>query len=146
VGEPSRARYELVGGEVRSMAGGNRAHDLIAVDLLTALRGALPSWGRDVHGSNLKVVSPVEMVTYPDLFARCGLLPDEALACDDLMQPLRCYQPPGIRTLTIWRFRTLKTPKLAYVQCPPTHSASRMLERVFLPHSGTTHSLRPFLS
>jgi hypothetical protein len=31
-----------------------------------------------VHGSNLKVVSPVGMVTYPDLLVRCGELPDEA--------------------------------------------------------------------
>jgi Uma2 family endonuclease len=76
-------RYGLMGGEVRLMAGGNRAHDLIAVNILTALLRTLRGGGCDVHGSNLKVVSPVGMVTYPDLFVRCGPLPDEALACDD---------------------------------------------------------------
>jgi Uma2 family endonuclease len=88
-------RYELVGGEVRLMAGGNRAHDLIAVNLLTALRGALRSVGGgcDLHGSNFKVASPVGMVTYPDLFVRCGPLPDEVLACDDPVAIVEVLSP-----------------------------------------------------
>jgi Uma2 family endonuclease len=82
--ESARApRYELVGGEVRLMAGGNRAHDLIAVNLMAGLRRLIAGAGCDVHGSNLKVVSPVGMVTYPDLFVRCGSMSDDAIVCDD---------------------------------------------------------------
>jgi Uma2 family endonuclease len=44
-----------------------------------ALRGR----GCDVHGSNLKIVSPAGMVTYPDVFVRCGPLADEAIECRD---------------------------------------------------------------
>ncbi len=65
------------------MAGGSRAHDLVAGNLLAALHLALRARDCDVHGSNLKVVSPAGMVTYPDLFVRCGPLADEAIECRD---------------------------------------------------------------
>jgi Uma2 family endonuclease len=78
-----KGRYELIGGEVRLMAGGNRAHDLVAGNILAALHVALRGRDCDVHGSNLKVVSPAGMVTYPDVFVRCGPLADEALECAD---------------------------------------------------------------
>jgi Uma2 family endonuclease len=77
------ARYELIDGEVRMMSGGSRAHDLIAVNLMSLLRSLARQRGCDVHGSNLKVVSPVGLVTYPDLFVRCGPLADDATQCDD---------------------------------------------------------------
>ena len=78
-----KARYELIGGEVRLMAGGNRAHDLVAGNILTALHVALRGRDCDVHGSTLKVVSRAGMVTYPDVFVRCGPLADEAIECAD---------------------------------------------------------------
>jgi Uma2 family endonuclease len=78
-----KARYELIGGEVRLMAGGSRAHDVVAGNILAALHGALRGQDCDVHGSNLKIVSPAGMVTYPDVFVRCGPLADEAIECQD---------------------------------------------------------------
>lgn len=78
-----RGRYELVGGEIRAMAGGTRAHDLVCGNILVALRLALRGRGCDVHGSRLKVVSPSGLVTYPDVFVRCGPLADTATECDD---------------------------------------------------------------
>jgi Uma2 family endonuclease len=78
-----RARYELIDGEVRPMAGGSRAHDLVAGNLLAALHLVLRGQDCDVHGSNLKVVSPAGMVTCPDVFVRCGPLADEAIECLD---------------------------------------------------------------
>jgi Uma2 family endonuclease len=78
-----KARYELVDGEVRLMAGGSRAHDLVAGNLLALLHAALRGPDCDVHGSNLKIVSPAGMVTYPDVFVRCGPLADEAIECHD---------------------------------------------------------------
>jgi len=78
-----KGRYELIGGEIRATAGGNRAHDLVAGNTLTALRVTLRGRECDVHGSNLKVTSPAGMVTYPGVFVRCGPLADEAIECDD---------------------------------------------------------------
>jgi Uma2 family endonuclease len=78
-----KARYELIGGEVRLMAGGSGAHDVVAGNILAALHRALRGSDCDVHGSNLKIVSPAGMVTYPDVFVRCGPLADEAIECHD---------------------------------------------------------------
>lgn len=78
-----RGRYELVGGEIRAMAGGTRAYDLACGNALVALRAALRGRGCDVHGSNLKVVTPSGLVTYPDVFVRCGPLADTATECGD---------------------------------------------------------------
>ena len=58
-----KARYELIGGEVRLMAGGSRARDVVAGNILSALHAALRDKNCDVHGSNLKIVSPAGMVT-----------------------------------------------------------------------------------
>lgn len=88
-----KARYELIGGEVRLMAGGSRAHDLVAGNILTALHLALRGGDCDVHGSNFKVVSPAGMVTYPDVFVRCGPLADEALECGDPIVVVEVLSP-----------------------------------------------------
>lgn len=88
-----KGRYELIGGEIRLMAGGNRAHDLVAGNVLTALRLALRGRECDVHGSNLKVTSPAGMVTYPDVFVRCGPLPDEAIECGDPVVVVEVLSP-----------------------------------------------------
>ena len=88
-----KARYELIGGEVRMMAGGSRAHDLVAGNLLAALHMALRGKECDVHGSNLKIVSPAGMVTYPDLFVRCGPLADEAIECRDPLVVFEVLSP-----------------------------------------------------
>jgi Uma2 family endonuclease len=87
------ARYELVGGEVRMMAGGSRAHDLVAMNLIALLRPFARRHGCDLHGSNLKVISPVGLVAYPDLFIRCGPLADEATECDDPVLVVEVLSP-----------------------------------------------------
>lgn len=88
-----RGRYELIVGEIRAMAGGSRGHDLVAGNVLTALRLALPGRASDVHGSNLKVLSPAGMVTYPDVFVRCGPLDDAATECDDPVVVVEVLSP-----------------------------------------------------
>ncbi len=88
-----KARYELIGGEVRLIAGGSRAHGLVAGNLLAALHLALRGRDCDVHSSNLKVVSPAGMVTYPDLFVRCGPLADEAIECRDPLVVFEVLSP-----------------------------------------------------
>ena len=88
-----KARYELIGGEVRLMAGGSRAHDVVAGNILAAMHSALRGRDCDVHGSNLKIVSPAGMVTYPDVFVRCGPLADEAIECRDPLVVFEVLSP-----------------------------------------------------
>jgi Uma2 family endonuclease len=98
------ARYQLIDGEVRMMAGGSRAHDLIAMNLVSLLRPPTQRRGCDLHGSNLKVVSPVGLVTYPDLFVRCGPLANEATECDDPILIVEVLSP-STRSLDLVRKR-----------------------------------------
>ena len=78
-----KRRYELVGTEIRLMAGGPAAHDLISLSIASLLGSHFRQRGCNTHGSNLKVVSPLDVVTYPDAFVRCGPLGDDATECDD---------------------------------------------------------------
>ena len=78
-----KRRYELLGGEIRMMTGGTVAHNRIMVNVATALHSALRGSTRAVHFSEIKIVSPVGMVTYPDVLVRCGPIDDEATQCDD---------------------------------------------------------------
>lgn len=65
-------RYEFVGGVVRLMTGGSANHDLVSMNIAAALHGALVGHRCRLHGSNLKLRSPLGAVMYPDCFVRCG--------------------------------------------------------------------------
>ena len=65
-------RYEFVGGVLTLMAGGTENHDLIGINVASALNQRLRGSPCRVHGSNLKVRSPSGAVMYPDAFVRCG--------------------------------------------------------------------------
>ena len=78
-----RLRHELIDGVVHRMAGGTRAHDLIATNVVGLLHEQLRGTPCQVHGSNLKVRSPAEAVVYPDAFVRCGPVADDVTVVDD---------------------------------------------------------------
>jgi Uma2 family endonuclease len=74
-------------------------HDLLAMNLVGLLRSAARARGCDVHGSNLKVVSPVGIVTYPDVFVRCGPLANEVPNATTRSSSSRCSRArPAPRT------------------------------------------------
>ena len=89
-----RARYELVGGMVRLMTGGTAGHNLIAQNTAFALRQLLGTrHGCVVHQSDVKVVAPTGMVTYPDVMLRCGGLVEDATEVDDPLLIVEVLSP-----------------------------------------------------
>jgi Uma2 family endonuclease len=78
-----KLRHELIDGVVYLMAGGTRAHDLIATNVIRVIGNGLVGTPCQVHGSNLKIRSPAEAVVYPDAFVRCGPIADEVTVVDD---------------------------------------------------------------
>lgn len=78
-----KLRHELIDGIVYQMAGGTRAHDLIAANVIATVHGQLAGSPCQVHGSNLKVRSPLDAIMYPDAFVRCGPVPDDVTIVDD---------------------------------------------------------------
>jgi Uma2 family endonuclease len=93
LGESTQSALRADRGRGPAHGGGNRARDLVAGNLLTALHVALRGRDCDVHGSNRKVVSPAGMVTYPDVFVRCGPLDDEAIECADPVVVFEALSP-----------------------------------------------------
>lgn len=82
--EAQEARFELVGGVVRLMAGGTEGHDRLATNLIIAFGTRLRGSPCSVHGSNLKVVSRAAgAVMYPDLLIRCGRRDDRRTSVED---------------------------------------------------------------
>jgi Uma2 family endonuclease len=64
-------RWELVAGVVRMMAGGTADHNLIATNLLVALRSRLGGRPCRAFINDLKVTAPRGESTYPDLVLVC---------------------------------------------------------------------------
>ena len=87
-----RLRYELVGGVVRAMTGGTVGHNLLAGRVLVALQTQLRR-GCAAHQSDLKVVSPAGMVTYPDVLVRCGPLDEDATEAEDPVLIIEILSP-----------------------------------------------------
>lgn len=65
-------KHELVGGEVRAMAGATRAHNGIARNLLAFLAAALEGGPCEPFGSDMKVATPNRNYRYPDVVIDCA--------------------------------------------------------------------------
>lgn len=66
------ARYEYVNGEVYAMAGGTTNHNIIAVNLATALRNHLRGKGYRVFVTDVKLrISEQGPFHYPDVMVTC---------------------------------------------------------------------------
>ena len=70
----AETRHEFYRGEVNEMPGGTFNHSCIVSDLLVTTRLALNASNAscDVLESNMRVMTPTELVTYPDLIVYCG--------------------------------------------------------------------------
>ncbi len=73
--EAQEGKHEFIHGEVFPMSGGTRTHDVIAINLIVALRLAFRETECTVFSSDLRVqVEPGGRYTYPDVSAACGAL------------------------------------------------------------------------
>ena len=69
----AETRSEYFGGEVFAMAGGTRAHSLIATNLLSELSSRLKATDCVAYNTDLRVkVEATGLFTYPDVSVVCG--------------------------------------------------------------------------
>src|SRR2546423_4510369 len=69
----AEARSEYFDGEMFAMAGGTRAHSLIATNLARELSNQLKAGDCIVYNTDLRIkVEPTGLITYPDLSVVCG--------------------------------------------------------------------------
>jgi Uma2 family endonuclease len=70
--EGSSIRHEFFNGEIFAMAGGTVAHNQIAANLLAALGTALKGKPCRALGSDIRLLTPGGLLTYPDVMVICG--------------------------------------------------------------------------
>lgn len=78
--ETSRVRHEYLGGEIHAMAGESLAHNTIAGNVFSALRGRLRGGPCRAFMENVKVrleVAREEIFYYPDVVVTCHPTEDE---------------------------------------------------------------------
>jgi Uma2 family endonuclease len=82
------AKHEYLDGEITAMGGASLQHNLIAVNVLTALRTQMRGRLCDVFSGDMRVkVSATGLYTYPDISALCGERQLEDDAFDTLLNP-----------------------------------------------------------
>jgi Uma2 family endonuclease len=70
IGSP--IRHEYFDGEIYAMAGGTREHDTIAGNVFAAFHQALRGSACQAFTSNMRVLTPSGLYTYPDASVVCG--------------------------------------------------------------------------
>lgn len=66
-----------MGQVVRMMTGGTVRHDLIASNIVGALRTARPGGPCFAHASHPKIVTPFGVAVYPEAWVRCAPSDDD---------------------------------------------------------------------
>jgi len=70
--EGSTVRHEFFNGEIFAMAGGTVAHNQIAANVLRQLGTALKERPCRALGSDMRLLTPGGLLTYPDVMVICG--------------------------------------------------------------------------
>ena len=81
-------KHEYLNGEITAMVGASVAHNLISVNVLTALRTQMRGRPCNVFSGDMRVkVSATGLYTYPDVSALCGERQLEDDMFDTLLNP-----------------------------------------------------------
>lgn len=81
-------RSEFYAGRMFAMAGGNRSHNLIVGNVITALNGQLADRPCQVYPSDMRVkIAATGLYTYPDVIVVCGDEEFEDRREDTLLNP-----------------------------------------------------------
>lgn len=85
----SEYKNEYFDGEIFAMTGASRRHNLISVNVATALNNQLINRECEVYASDMRVkVDSTGLYTYPDVVVACGAPRFEDSEVDTLMNPI----------------------------------------------------------
>lgn len=68
----SETRSDYLNGETFAMTGASRGHNRITINLSSSLYGLLAGGPCEVFASDMRVRTPSDLLTYPDVVAVCG--------------------------------------------------------------------------
>jgi len=85
----SEIRHEYIDGEIYEMAGANKRHNRISVNVVRLLDNQLLERDCNVYGSDMRVrITSIGKYTYPDVIAVCGEEIFEDETEDTLLNPM----------------------------------------------------------
>jgi Uma2 family endonuclease len=81
-------KSEYYTGEIFAMSGASRAHNIVVINVATALNTQLENRECEVYASDMRVRTPdTAMYTYPDVIVVCGQPQFEDAEVDTLLNP-----------------------------------------------------------
>lgn len=86
--QASTIRHEFFDGEIFAMAGGSVAHNHISANVLAALRGGLANTACSAFGSDMRLLTPAGLLTYPDVMVVCDRIEVVAGRQDEVTNPV----------------------------------------------------------
>jgi len=68
----SETKNDYVDGEMFAMSGASREHNLVCGNIFAALHGQLGGSACEVYSNDMRVRTPDDLLTYPDVVVVCG--------------------------------------------------------------------------
>jgi Uma2 family endonuclease len=84
----SETRSDYLDGEMFAMTGASRQHNRIVLNLAFSLDSQLGEKGCEVFASEMRVRTPTNLFTYPDVAVACGEVRYEDSEIDTLLNPI----------------------------------------------------------
>ena len=84
----SEIKHDYFEGEVFAMSGASRLHSLITGNIFGEIRNQLKGRPCEVHSESLRVRTPEDLFTYPDVVAVCGEPQFADTEFDTLLNPV----------------------------------------------------------
>lgn len=84
----AETRSDYLDGEMFAMSGASRKHNLISGNVFAALHGQLAGRNCEIYAADMRVRTPGDLFTYPDVAAVCGEPRFEDEEVDTLLNPV----------------------------------------------------------
>lgn len=84
----SETKSDYFAGEIFAMTGASREHNLIGLNIAASLHTQLAEGPCEVYTSDMRVRTPTDLVTYPDVVAVCGEPRFDDEEFDTLLNPV----------------------------------------------------------
>jgi Uma2 family endonuclease len=94
----SETRNEYLDGEIFAMAGASRIHNLIAGNIFATIHNQLREHPCEPYTEAMRVRTPSDLFTYPDVVVACGEPEFDDSALDTLLNPTLIVEVPSSST------------------------------------------------
>lgn len=88
----AETRSEYLDGEMFARSGASATHNVLVTNLVAALHPQLRSRGCDLYANDMRVRTPTDLVTYPDVAVACGPRQFDDRHRDTLLNPTVLFE------------------------------------------------------